>query len=108
MIRFLKQNGLYVMISSNLSIKKNLEEVIRAEPDEIKISLSGFTQEVYSRTHVKGNIELVKQNMILIRDLMDKFKVLQTFLWVGSTLSRTVCKEDVRWTAWSCTDNCLG
>ncbi len=34
--------------------------------------------------------------------------VLQTSLWVGSTLSRTVCKEDVRWTAWSCTGNCLG
>lgn len=36
------------------------------------------------------------------------FLVLQTFLWVSSTLSRMVCKEDVRWTAWSCTGNCLG
>jgi RNA-directed DNA polymerase len=36
------------------------------------------------------------------------FTVLQTSLWVSSTLSRTVCKEDVRWTAWSCTGNCLG
>jgi HKD family nuclease len=35
-------------------------------------------------------------------------KVHPTFLWVSSTLPRTVCKEDVRWTAWSCTDNCLG
>ncbi len=35
-------------------------------------------------------------------------KVLQTSLWVSSTLSRTVCKEDERWTAWSCTGNCLG
>lgn len=35
-------------------------------------------------------------------------QVLQTSLWVGSTLARTVCEEDVRWTAWSCTGNCLG
>jgi hypothetical protein len=35
-------------------------------------------------------------------------QVLQTFLWVSSTLSRTVCQEDVRWKAWSCTGNCLG
>ena len=34
--------------------------------------------------------------------------VLQTSLWVSSTLSRMLCKEDVRWTAWSCTGNCLG
>jgi hypothetical protein len=36
------------------------------------------------------------------------FLVLQTFLWVSSTLSRMVCKEDVRWKAWSCTGDCLG
>ena len=33
--------------------------------------------------------------------------VVQTSLWVGSTLSRIVCKGDVRWTAWSCTGSCL-
>ena len=35
-------------------------------------------------------------------------QVLQTSLWVSSTLWRMLCKEDVRWTAWSCTGNCLG
>ncbi|WP_244108740.1 hypothetical protein, partial [Burkholderia anthina] len=34
--------------------------------------------------------------------------VLQTLLWVGSTLSRMVWQEKMRWTAWICTDNCLG
>ncbi|WP_301100348.1 YihY family inner membrane protein [Propionivibrio sp.] len=33
-------------------------------------------------------------------------KVLQTFLWVSSTLSRMVFKEGVRWKAWSCIGNC--
>jgi hypothetical protein len=35
-------------------------------------------------------------------------KVLQTFLWVSSTLSRMFCNGDMRWTAWNCTGNCLG
>jgi tetratricopeptide (TPR) repeat protein len=35
-------------------------------------------------------------------------EVLQTSLWVGSTLLRTVCKGSALWTAWSCTDSCLG
>jgi MoaA/NifB/PqqE/SkfB family radical SAM enzyme len=76
------------MISTNLNIKKkNLEEVIRSGPDEIKISLSGFAQEFYSKTHVKGNIELVKQNMELVRDLVNRFK-LPTKTWVGHHLYR--------------------
>ncbi len=87
MIAILKQNGLYAMISTNLSIKRNLEETIRAEPDEIKISLSGLTQAVYSKTHVKGDIELVKRNMGLIRDLIDKFN-LSIRVWVGHHLYR--------------------
>ena len=35
-----------------------------------------------------------------------KNMVLQTFLWVSSTLSRMVFKEGVRWKAWSCIGNC--
>ena len=32
----------------------------------------------------------------------------QTSLWVSSTLSRMVFKEDMRWKASSCTGNCWG
>jgi tetratricopeptide (TPR) repeat protein/organic radical activating enzyme len=87
MISLLKQNGLYVLLSTNLNIKKNLEEVIRSDPDEIKISLSAFTQEFYSKTHTKGNVELVKENMILIRNLIEKFNV-ATKVYVGHHLYR--------------------
>ncbi len=82
MIALLKQSGIYVMLSTNLNIKKNLEAVIRSGPDELKISLSGFAQAFYSKTHVKGNIELVKQNMGFVRELMDKFGVAIN-VWVG-------------------------
>jgi len=45
---------------------------------------------------------------IAAADVAQAKLVLQTSLWVGSTLSRMACKEDMRWTAWSCTGNCLG
>jgi tetratricopeptide (TPR) repeat protein len=87
MISALKKEGLYAMISTNLNTKKNLEEVIRSGPDEIKISLSGFSPETYSKTHVKGDIGLVKENMKLIRDFIDKHKV-STRVWVGHHVYR--------------------
>lgn len=92
MISILKQNHLYVMISTNLNTKKNLAEVIRSAPDEIKISLSAFSQPLYSRTHPKGNIDLVKENMALIRDLIDTSHV-STQVWVGHHLYRHNLQE---------------
>lgn len=82
MIAILRQHGLYSLLSSNLNIKTGLEEAIRSGPDELKISLSGFTQEPYSLTHAKGKIELVKQNMALIREYLDKYQG-STKVWVG-------------------------
>lgn len=87
MITLLRQNGLRSMLSTNLNIKKNLEQVIRAQPDEIKISLSGFTQELYSQTHTRGNVELVKTNMVLMRELLDRCNA-RIEVWVGLHLYR--------------------
>lgn len=86
-IAILKENGMTSMISSNLSTEKSIKEVIRAAPDEIKISLSGFSQEFYGQTHVKGDINLVKANMHLMRYYLDKFKA-STRVWVGHHVYR--------------------
>ncbi len=53
-IAILRQAGMRSYLSSNLNIKRGLEAVIAAGPDELKISLSGFSQETYSRTHARG------------------------------------------------------
>lgn len=47
-------------------------EVLAAEPEELRISLSGFTQEVYCQTHAGGKIEVVKENMRRVRQLLDE------------------------------------
>lgn len=54
------------------------------------------------------NAQARNRGLVLLPVRGLKKVVLQTFLWVGSTLSRMVCKEDVRWKAWSCTGSCLG
>ncbi|MBY0406961.1 MAG: radical SAM protein [Rickettsiales bacterium] len=67
-IRIVKEEGLVCAISSNLTIARHIEEVLQAGPDFFRISLSGFTQESYATTHVRGDIEQVKQNMRLLSE----------------------------------------
>ena len=55
-------------ISTNLNLLRNIDDVLLAAPHEFRISLSGFTQEVYGQTHARGKIEKVKENMRLLRD----------------------------------------
>jgi MoaA/NifB/PqqE/SkfB family radical SAM enzyme len=69
MIRIVKSHGVPCGISSNLNINRNLEQVISANPDNFVLSVSGFNQSVYSRTHKGGNIETVKKNMIRLAEL---------------------------------------
>lgn len=82
MIRRLRSLGLRSSLSSNLNIKRGLEEVIAANPDELKISLSGFTPQTYSRTHARGDLDRVKANMRAIRRHLDTYHS-KTHVWVG-------------------------
>lgn len=63
MIRLLREHGVRSRVSSNLNVEKPLEEVVRADPDEFHISLSGAFQENYGRTHATGDIETVRSNI---------------------------------------------
>lgn len=66
------QYGIGCFISTNLNFERNLDGVVRAEPLRIRISVSGYTQEKYSRTHVKGEISRVIENMRRIRRTIDQ------------------------------------
>lgn len=58
-----KSYSMPVALSSNLNVLTGEEAILRAKPDAFRISLSGFTQPVYSVTHRGGDIEKVKENM---------------------------------------------
>jgi wyosine [tRNA(Phe)-imidazoG37] synthetase (radical SAM superfamily) len=74
-IGYLKEKNIYSVVSSNMSIEKSIDAALRADPDWLKVSLSGYYQEVYATTHTGGNINLVKSNLYRIRYLIDKYKL---------------------------------
>jgi hypothetical protein len=51
-IRITKRHKTDCHISSNLNVMRHHEEVLAANPDHFRISLSGFTQATYGTTHV--------------------------------------------------------
>jgi glycosyltransferase involved in cell wall biosynthesis/MoaA/NifB/PqqE/SkfB family radical SAM enzyme len=73
-IRAVRRRGLLCSVSSNLNIEKNLEEIVKASPDIFRVSVSGFHQEVYSQTHLKGDIEVVKANMRKLAELRTRHR----------------------------------
>ena len=59
-------------ISSNLNVfDKYGPAVLKEAPDTLMISVSGFTQPVYERSHKGGDIEKVKANMVKVSELRD-------------------------------------
>jgi len=84
-IEIARSKGLYTMLSSNLNLNRNFIEAVKAEPNEWKISLSGYTQPVYGITHAAGDINLVKANMHLLRYYIDKY---QKNIWVWAEFHR--------------------
>ncbi|HLF92694.1 MAG TPA: radical SAM protein [Planctomycetota bacterium] len=74
LIRIVRGRGVPCHISSNLNLLRNVEEILRAGPEFFRISLSGFTQEVYARAHVRGDIEQVKENMRILSEAKKKTK----------------------------------
>jgi hypothetical protein len=72
-IQIINAAGLNSGISSNLNIAKNIEAALIAEPWFFRVSLSGFYQETYAKGHVGGDIEVVKQNMIKLRDIKEQY-----------------------------------
>ena len=63
MIKIAKSFGAKCFLSANLNIAPNLEEALNANPYCIRVSVSGFSQQVYGRNHAGGNIETVKDNL---------------------------------------------
>lgn len=67
MCREVNSRGKYLALSSNLNIKRNYAEIL-PYVNEWCISLSGFSQDTYGRTHKGGDIEKVKSNMVALAE----------------------------------------
>ncbi len=72
MIRFSNQIGVHAAISSNLNIRKDFSEVIKARPTWFRVSASGFGKG-YEVTHTGGSWELFLENLHRLRALRDEY-----------------------------------
>ena len=68
LIRIVQDAGIPCNLSSNLNVPINFDAIMAANPACFKISLSGFTQEVYGFSHRGGDIDRVKENMIALAE----------------------------------------
>ncbi len=50
-------------ISTNLNIRRNIDRVVAENPANFVISISGYSQYTYAKTHRGGDIQKVKENM---------------------------------------------
>jgi len=71
LIGILREHKIFCSLSTNFNIRRDFEDVIRACPDMLKVSVSGYYQDSYGKTHTAGNINLVKSNLYKLRYLMD-------------------------------------
>jgi len=67
-ITAVKRRGLRAHLSSNLNYIQRVLETLEAGPEQIIISLSGWTQEVYEKGHAGGDIDKVKANMRILAE----------------------------------------
>lgn len=63
LVRLCHEFKLPVFLSTNLVVFTRLPEVMAETPEILLVSVSGWTQAVYERSHKDGDIEAVKANM---------------------------------------------
>ena len=66
-IRLTNARDVLCAVSSNLSLRKDFEDVIRARPGCFRVSVSGI-DEAYELTHTGGSWSRVRENMYRLRD----------------------------------------
>jgi MoaA/NifB/PqqE/SkfB family radical SAM enzyme len=59
-------------ISSNMNTEMSFAHLVKA--NRLRISLSGFTNDVYQKSHVGGDVNLVISNMYRLRHTIDRYK----------------------------------
>lgn len=64
----IKARGFRCELATNLNHLNRIDDLLKAHPDFIIVSVSGFTQEIYGRSHRGGDIERVKENMRRLKD----------------------------------------
>ncbi len=87
-----KEFGMTSFISSNLNHGSRLEALMKASPDRMKISLSSLNQAIYEKTHARGKIDHVIDNLHELARLRDLYHA-HTQIWIGHHLYKNTVNE---------------
>ena len=90
-----REHGFTSMISSNLNHGGRLESLMKASPDRMKISLSSLDQNIYSKTHARGKIDHVIENLHALAKFRDQYKS-ATQIWIGHHLYKNTINEQAQ------------
>ncbi len=71
-IKITNERGVHSAISTNLSLNKDFEEVVKSKPTWFRVSNSGWGDN-YELTHTGGDWELFKSNLYKLRDYKEKY-----------------------------------
>ncbi|GIK80203.1 MAG: hypothetical protein BroJett024_13080 [Alphaproteobacteria bacterium] len=89
-----KAEGIGCGISTNMNVFPAMREAVKAAPDYIRISLSGFYDKTYRRTHARGSAHAVKSNMYRLRELLERHNNSETLVQVGYHIYRSNFPDD--------------
>jgi len=70
MIRYAKDKQINIILSSNLSLNLTddyIERLVRSGLDTLIVSLDGTTEEAYAKYRLRGDFQLVRDNMLRIQ-----------------------------------------
>jgi len=74
-IKCAKERGIYISLSSNLNIKKDLiDKIVKSGLDAIMLSIDGFSSESYSKYRVGSDFNNVMENMLLLKKAKERRK----------------------------------
>lgn len=78
MIRYAKDKEINIILSSNLSLNLTddyIERLVRSGLDTLVVSLDGTTEEVYAKYRLRGDLQLVRKNMLRIQAVKKRLGV---------------------------------
>lgn len=89
-IAAIKKRGFRCEVATNLNHVNRLEDFMSARPDFVILSTSGFTQEVYGKTHRGGDVERFKENLHKLKDAHNRCGG-----WVNVAVSYHMYKDNL-------------
>jgi organic radical activating enzyme len=84
--------GMTSFLSTNLNLGGRIEAVMRAKPTRLKVSLSSLQQSIYGKTHARGDIATVIDNLHALAKWRDHYQS-PTHIWIGHHLYRNTIAE---------------